>query len=79
MYTLNYVHLTIIYVLIISMLSHTPNDNLPDSLRFQDLNGVSICDRHRNELENEFFNQYTGVPTWVSCNPVYCPNDPECQ
>ena len=31
MYTLNYVHLTIIYILIISMLSHTPNDNLPDS------------------------------------------------
>ena len=31
MYTLQYVHLTIIYILIISMLSHTPNDNLPDS------------------------------------------------
>ena len=55
------------------------NDNLPDSLRYQDLSGVSICDRHRNELENEFFNQYTGDPIWISCNPVYCPNDPECQ
>lgn len=31
MYTLKYVHLTIIYILIISILSHTPNDDLPDS------------------------------------------------
>ena len=31
MYILNYVHLTIIYIFIISILSHTPNDNLPDS------------------------------------------------
>ena len=31
MYKLKYVHLTIIYILIISLLSHTPNDNLPES------------------------------------------------
>ena len=31
MYKLKYVHLTIIYFLIISLLSHMPNDNLPDS------------------------------------------------
>ena len=31
MYKLKYVHLTIIYILIISLLSHTPNDNLPQS------------------------------------------------
>ena len=31
MYKLKYVHLTIIYILIISLLSHTPNGNLPES------------------------------------------------
>ena len=31
MYKLKYIHLTIIYILIISLLSHTPNDNLPES------------------------------------------------
>lgn len=31
MYKLKYVHLTIIYILIISLISHTPNDNLPES------------------------------------------------
>ena len=31
MYKPKYVHLTIIYILIISLLSHTPNDNLPES------------------------------------------------
>ena len=31
MYKPKYIHLTIIYILIISLLSHTPNDNLPES------------------------------------------------
>ena len=31
MYKPKYIHLTIIYILIISLLSHTPNDNLPQS------------------------------------------------
>ena len=31
MYKLKYVHLTLIYILIISLLSHTPNDGLPES------------------------------------------------
>ena len=31
MYKLKYVHLTLIYILIISLLSHTPNDSLPES------------------------------------------------
>jgi VanZ family protein len=30
-YKPKYIHLTIIYILIISLLSHTPNDNLPQS------------------------------------------------
>ena len=31
MYKLKYAHLTFIYILIISIISHTPNDNLPES------------------------------------------------
>tara|TARA_B100000614_G_scaffold238783_1_gene237858 strand:- start:6 stop:365 length:360 start_codon:yes stop_codon:yes gene_type:complete len=30
-YKLKYINLTIIYILIISLLSHTPNDNFPES------------------------------------------------